>query len=76
MNMVNDGNPTVIYVSDANTLTFDETDVVASKEQYQNADRCVASIFDALEPDEPIRLSDGYFVLDDNLDLIQDWSII
>lgn len=78
--LINDGNPTYVY-SDNGCLTFgssgDYGDLpLATKEEYELGDRCVGSIFEALEPGEHIKLADGYFVLDDELDLVQDWSIV
>lgn len=49
---------------------------LATREEYQLADRCIGSIFEALQPGENIQLADGYFILDDDLDLIQDWQIV
>lgn len=74
-------NPTYIY-NNQGLLTFNSTDdddnplPLATKDEYELGDRAVGSIFEALEPDEHIKLSDGYFVLDDELDLVQDWSTV
>jgi hypothetical protein len=73
-NMSIDGNPTRIY-SVNDSLCF-EGENLASKEQYELADRCVGSVFGGLSPRENIQLSSGYFILDDDLDLVQDWQII
>lgn len=79
--MVSDGNPTYIH-SRNGLLTFDSTDddgnplPLATKNEYELGDRAVGSIFEALEPEEHVKLADGYFVLDDELDLIQDWSTV
>ncbi len=70
---VNDGNPTQI-LSDNGFLNF-STGALASREEYGTADRCVGSIFEALRPGESIQLKEGYFVLNDDLDLVQDWQI-
>lgn len=43
--------------------------VHATKEDYEAADRCVGSIFEALEPGEIVSLVDGLFKLDSDLDL-------
>lgn len=48
-----------------------QADRLATCEEYRSSDRCVGSIFEALEPGENIQLADGYFVLDDELDLVQ-----
>lgn len=69
-----DGKPTCIYSDDA-TLTF-SGETLATKKQYELADRCTGSVFEALQPGENIKLNDGYFILDDDLDLIQDWQIV
>lgn len=74
MKTVKDGNPTQIFFDDG-LLTW-EGERLATKEEYQVADRCVGSIFESLSPRENIQLLDGYFVLDDDLDLIQDWQIV
>ena len=74
MKQCKDGNPTQIFSVDG-TLTFDG-DRLATKEEYELADRCVGSIFDALKEGENVELSNGYFILDDDLDLVQDWQII
>lgn len=74
MKTVKDGNPTQIFFDDG-LLTW-EGERLATKEEYQAADRCVGSIFESLSPGENIQLLDGYFVLDDDLDLIQDWQIV
>lgn len=78
--MTNENSPTCIYSRDG-LLTFDSTDEdsnllpLAVKDEYELGDRCVGSIFEALEPEEHVKLADGCFVLDDELDLVQDWSI-
>lgn len=59
---------TTIYI-DNNLLSFDGNEL-ANKENYEQADRCVGSIFESLEPGEVIELRDGKFKLDDELDLI------
>ena len=74
MKTVKDGNPTQIF-SDNGILVLDG-EQLATKEEYEFADRCVGSIFESLRPGENIQLFNGYFILDDNLDLIQDWQII
>ena len=73
--MIN-GNLTCIY-SNEGLLCFDDSFPLATKDEYESADRCVGSIFDeALQPGENIHLADGYFILNDDLDLIQDWQIV
>ena len=78
MKACKDGNPTQIF-NDHGTLTFNAEGKqlpLATKEEYELADRCIGSVFEALSPEEHIQLKDGYFILDDELDLIQDWSIV
>ena len=74
-NMAIDGNPVCIF-SENGLLNFSGGERLATREEYELADRCVGSIFEALHPQENIHLQDGYFILDDELDLIQDWQII
>jgi hypothetical protein len=74
--MVNESKPTIIHITPNGFLCFDEDYPLATSEQYKLADRSVGSVFEALRPDESIRLADGYFILDDELDLVQDWSIL
>jgi hypothetical protein len=45
-------------------------DTLATKQQYELADRCVGSVFEALNPKELILLEEGQFLLDPDLDLI------
>jgi hypothetical protein len=71
-----DGDPTIIHITPNGFLCFDEDYPLATSEQYKSADRSKGSVFEALRPDEPVRLADGYFTLDDELDLVQDWSIV
>lgn len=73
-NMAIDGNPTRIYSSDSG-LSF-IGDRLATRKEYELADRCEGSIFESLNPSENIQLEDGYFILDEELDLFQDWQII
>lgn len=70
-----DGNPTRIYSANG-TLSFDDSFPLASKEEYQTANRCNSGIFEALKAGENIHLADGYFVLDEALNLVQDWQIV
>lgn len=66
-----DGNPTQIFWDEeGNQLAWDG-DRLATREEYELADRTVGSIFESLHPGENIQLDDGYFILDDDLDLIQ-----
>jgi hypothetical protein len=81
-NMAIDGNPTYIYFENG-LLTFSaisaetgENNPLATKEQYQTGDRCEGSIFESLQTEENIKLLDGYFILDEQLDLVQDWQIV
>lgn len=50
-------------------LNFDGGEL-ASKEQYELADRSVGSIFESLNPGEEVELVEGNFVLDEDLELI------
>ena len=75
MKACKDGNPTQIFSNDG-MLTFDNEYPLATKTEYELGDRCVGSVFEALSPEESIQLKDGYFVLDDELDLVQDWAIV
>lgn len=43
---------------------------LASVNEYQLGDRCVGSIFEALEPGERVELEEGVFELDEDLDLV------
>ena len=62
---------TAIY-SDNSFLTFDNRcQRLATVEEYKLADRTYGSIFESLEPGEEIELEEGYFYLDDSLDLIE-----
>lgn len=74
MKTVKDGNPTQIFVCDG-VLSWDG-EQLASRDDYEAADRCIGSIFESLHPGENIQLSDGYYILDDDLDLVQDWQIV
>lgn len=89
------GNPTRIF-SNNGVLSFapdfddDKTSQLASKQEYELADKTkeclwgklppqnlrVESIFESLVQGENIQLVEGYFVLDANLDLVQDWQMI
>jgi hypothetical protein len=75
MKACKDGNPIQLF-SNNGLLTFNDGFPLATKEEYESGDRCVGSVFEALSPEEHIQLEDGYFVLDDELDLVQDWSIV
>jgi hypothetical protein len=44
-------------------------EVLASSVEYGLADRCIGSIFEALEAKELVELSDGQFIIDESLDL-------
>lgn len=77
----NDGSPTQIWIEEeTGTLCWGsgtyQADRLATREEYESADRCVGSVFEALEPGENIQLADGYYVLDNDLDLVQDWQIV
>ena len=62
---------TKITIADNNRLSFDG-DRLATKEEYMLGDRCVGSIFEALEPGEAIELQEGVFRLDEDLDPIEE----
>jgi hypothetical protein len=50
---------------------FDGSDsVLATKEQYELADRCVGSVFESLNEGEKVSLNEGVFELDEDLDLV------
>lgn len=62
---------TKIY-SDNGLLSFDgDEEKLATAEEYEMGDRCVGSIFEALESGEVIELEEGFFTLDEDLDLIK-----
>ena len=63
---------TQIFFKDG-LLSFDGSDgsVLATKEQYQLADRCVGSVFESLNEGEKVQLQEGEFELDEDLDLVQ-----
>lgn len=58
---------TKIYCNNG-LLSFDG-EALATSEEYALADRCIGSIFEALEPGEEVELADGQFTLDEDLDL-------
>jgi hypothetical protein len=60
---------TKIFIDD-NTLNFNAGNL-ASVADYETADRCIASIFEALEEGEEIELKEGLFKIDDALDIIK-----
>lgn len=60
-----------IYIVDG-VLTF-YGDQLATRDEYALADRCVGSVFDALEPGEVIELAEGLFQLDEDLDVAREW---
>lgn len=60
---------TKIYIRDG-VLSF-EGDRLATLEEYELADRCIGSIFEALKPGEKIELADGLFQIDEDLDVIR-----
>jgi hypothetical protein len=57
--------------SDDGLLAFNGKHL-ATKDEYELADRCIGSIFEVLNPQEKIQLQDGVFTLDENLDLVDD----
>ena len=61
---------TQIFFKDG-LLSFDvDGSVLATKEQYLLADRCVGSVFESLNEGEKIQLQEGVFELDEDLDLV------
>jgi len=60
--------PTPIYWDGG--LTFEQGERLATKAEYELGDRCVGSIYEALDPYERVRLAEGLFRLDFNLDLL------
>lgn len=75
------GSPTQIF-SNNGLLSFvtdseeNEAFQLATREEYELADRCVGSIFESLVQGENIQLAEGYYILDADLDLVEDWQII
>lgn len=55
---------------------FEQTDRLATKNEYENGDRAVGSIFEALNPGDCIRLKEGKFRLDGNLDISSKFVIV
>lgn len=47
-----------------------EGDRLATRKEYELADRAVGSIFESFHPGEGIELEDGCFMLSDDLDLL------
>jgi hypothetical protein len=60
---------TKIFIKDG-ALNFNAGDLATIKD-YETADRCVGSIFEALKEGEEIELKEGVFALDDELDIIK-----
>lgn len=60
---------TKILIQDG-LLQFDGEGELATVDEYMLADRCVGSIFQALEPNETVELKEGCFQLDEDLDPI------
>ena len=61
---------TQIKIADGNRLSF-EGDRLATVEEYEMGDRCIGSVFEALQPGEQVELQEGVFTLDDELDLVK-----
>lgn len=63
---------TTIY-NDHGTLVFSPScdAPLASRQDYESADRCVGSVFESLTLEEKIELSEGVFALDEDLDLVK-----
>lgn len=55
-----------IFIDDG-VLSFTGSQI-ASVDEYMEADRCVGSVFEALNPGEQIELIEGIFILDKDLD--------
>jgi hypothetical protein len=60
---------TKIFIKDG-VLNFNAGSL-ASATDYETADRCAGSIFEALEEGEIITLQEGLFELDEDLDLVE-----
>lgn len=58
---------TKIFIQDE-TLVWDG-ERLATVEEFEQADRCVGSVFEALQPGERIQLAEGVFQLDSDLDI-------
>lgn len=56
-----------IYSNDG-LLCWDNQYPLATKDEYMEGDRSVGSIFEALNPEEVIELSEGILTLDEDLD--------
>lgn len=54
---------------DNGLLCWDVEKPLATKDRYELGDRCVGSIFEALEPEERVELKEGIFYLDEDLEL-------
>ena len=68
---------TLIFISgdvlcfDPNSVSPDAQDSrLATAEEFNQGDRCVGSIFEALDPGELIELIDGQFILGHDLELV------
>jgi hypothetical protein len=67
--MHNNANTTKIF-SDVGLLAFNGK-YLATRYEYELADRCVGSIFEVLNPQEKIEIQEGVFTLDEDLELIE-----
>ena len=56
-----------IYAHDLG-LTDNNDDRLATVDEYMQADRCVGSVFEALQPGQAVILAEGEFQLDKDLD--------
>jgi hypothetical protein len=68
--MYNNASITKIF-SDVGLLAFNGK-YLATRDEYELADRCIGSIFEVLNPEEKIEIREGVFTIDEDLDLIED----
>ncbi len=65
---------TPIYYNNDN-LTFDGV-TLATKEHFELSDRCQGSIFEALSPGVIVMLVDGFYLLNEDLDLSSELVVV
>ena len=58
--------PTEIFIDLESSGLSWEGDRLATKHEFDLADRCVGSIFEALEIGEEVKLAEGIFKLDES----------
>ena len=66
---INDHPVTEILADEEGHLSFSVGDRLANSEEVGLEDRCVGSIWEALEPNEILLLADGLVILDDELNM-------